>query len=301
VKVLIAEDYSVSRTVLKRTVEIKESLQTRRVNTPDVVISDWMMPNHDRKGYTFSSNSHEQDGVQEMSETQDSRTARIVLADDQSLIRIGLRSILAQEPDIEIVGEASTGAEALQLCRLLKPDLVLMDIQMPEMDGLVATREIKEELPLTSVLVLTAHDNIDYLLEAVRAGAAGYLLKESASQRVAGAIRRVIDGESPLDQELAMRLLGQLSAQTVPTVTKEVRRAEKLRREALEVLTDRELEILSLLARGLTNQQISENLYLSVGTVKTHVHRIISKLGVSDRTQAAVLAIRLGLTSTEDH
>jgi DNA-binding NarL/FixJ family response regulator len=245
--------------------------------------------------------ARELDRAQDVSETQSSRTARVVLADDQTLIRIGLRSILAQESDIKIVGEASTGTEALRLCRLLKPDLVLMDVQMPEMDGLTATRAIKEELPLTSVLVLTAYNNVDYLLEAVRAGAAGYLLKESASQRVANAVRRVINGESPLEQELAMQLLGRLSAQTVPAETKEVLRADERRQEAIEALTGRELETLSLLALGLTNQQIAENLYLSVGTVKTHVHRIISKLCVSDRTQAAVLAIRLGLTSTEDY
>ncbi len=239
----------------------------------------------------------EVDRAREMSQPQGPKTARVVLADDQNLIRVALRTILAQEPDIEIVGEASTGAETVRLCRLLKPDVVLMDIQMPEMDGLTATREIKAELPLTSVLVLTGHDNADYLLEAVRAGAAGFLLKETASQRVAGAIRRVINDESPLDQELAMRLLGRLSTRAVSAPTEEVRRNEKLRQEVLEALTDRELETLNLLALGMSNQQISERLYLSVGTVKTHVHRIITKLGVSDRTQTAVLAVRLGLTA----
>jgi DNA-binding NarL/FixJ family response regulator len=233
--------------------------------------------------------------TREMSKTQNPKTVRIVIAEDEGLVRVGLRSILAQEPTFEVVGEASTGTEALRLCRVLKPNVVLMDVQMPEMDGLAATREIKKELPATSVLVLTAHDNAEYLLEAIGAGAAGYLLKEAALQRVVGAVRRVINGESPLDQELAMRLLGRLSTEVMPLDTKEAARTEKRRQEVLEVLTDRELEILNFLALGMSNQQISESLFLSVGTVKTHVHRIISKLGVSDRTQAALFSIRLGL------
>jgi two-component system, NarL family, response regulator LiaR len=250
----------------------------------------------DPKPYSSRTLRDEDRKTQEMSKAQDPRTVRIAIADDEGLVRVGLRSILAQEPTFEVVGEASTGTEALRLCRVLKPDVVLMDVQMPEMDGLAATREIKKELPATSVLVLTAHDNGEYLLEAIGAGAAGYLLKETALQRVAGAVRRVINGESPLDQELAMRLLGQLSTEVVPRDTKDGVRTERLRQEVLEDLTDRELETLNLLALGMSNQQISESLYLSVGTVKTHVHRIISKLGVSDRTQAALLAIRLGLT-----
>src|SRR5215218_1414871 len=232
-----------------------------------------------------------------MSEAQDSRPVRIVIADDEGLARVGLRSLLAQEPNFEVVGEASTGTEALELCRRLEPDLVLMDVQMPEMDGLTATREVKMELPTTSVLVLTAHDDVNYLLEAVGAGAAGYLLKENALQRVVGAIQRVIDGESPLDQELAMRLLGRMATRNVPAATGEATRSERLAHGAVDALTARELEILSHLALGRTNQQISNNLHLSIGTVKTHVHRIISKLGVSDRTQAAVFAIRAGPVS----
>jgi DNA-binding NarL/FixJ family response regulator len=231
-----------------------------------------------------------------MLSAQDKHVVRIVLADDEELIRFGLVGILSREEDMEVVGEAATGSEALRLCRSLRPELVLMDVEMPEMDGLSATRRLKEELPTTSVLVLTAHDNPDYLLEAVQAGAAGFLLKESALQRVADAVRTVMNGEPLLDQELAVKLLRRLTPQEdTPRRTAEA--DGELRTELLEALTDRELEILELLSRGMSNQQITHQLFLSLSTVKTHVHRIISKLGVSDRTQAAVRAIRLGLVS----
>ena len=198
---------------------------------------------------------------------------------------------------MEVVGEASTGTEALRMCRSLRPDLVLMDVEMPEMDGLSATRRLKEDLPTTSVLILTAHDNPDYMLEAVQAGAAGFLLKESALRRVAGSVRTLMNGEPLLDQELAVRLLKRLSPQGGDAPGRTTRVDGKLRDELLEALTERELEILDLLSKGMTNQDITGQLFLSLSTVKTHVHRIISKLGVSDRTQAAVRAIRLGLVS----
>ncbi len=220
-----------------------------------------------------------------------------MLADDLELIRVGIRSILSAQPGVEVVGEASTGEEAVEVCRRLRPDLVLMDIEMPGMDGISATREIKRELPSTVVLMLTVHDEPEYLLDAVRAGAAGYLLKENAFQRVPGAVRRIINGESPLDQELAMQLLQRISEDQKPSAPQDDASARKSREKVLGDLTGREREILSLIVAGRSNQQIAEELYLSVGTVKTHVHRIISKLGVSDRTQAAVLAIRLGLVS----
>jgi DNA-binding NarL/FixJ family response regulator len=224
-------------------------------------------------------------------------TTRIVLVDDEDLIRFGLMGILSREEDMEVVGEASTGSEALRLCRNLRPELVLMDVEMPEMDGLSATRQLKEELPTISVLILTAHDNPDYMLEAVQAGAAGFLLKESALQHVASAVRTLMNGEPLLDQELAVRLLRRLSPQVEEAGSREAQVDEELRAKMLEALTDRELEILDLLSSGMSNQQIAQQLFLSLSTVKTHVHRIISKLEVSDRTQAAVRAIRLGLVS----
>jgi DNA-binding NarL/FixJ family response regulator len=228
---------------------------------------------------------------------QDPPTTRIVIADDEELIRFGLMGILSREEDIEVVGEASTGTEALRLCRNLRPDLVLMDVEMPEMDGLSATRKLKEELPTTSVLVLTAYDNPDYLLEAVQAGAAGFLLKAGVLQQVASSVRRLMNGEPLLDQELAVRLLRRLSPQAEGAGSREAAVDEELRARILEALTDRELEILDLLSGGMSNQQIAGQLFLSLSTVKTHVHHIISKLEVSDRTQAAVRAIRLDLVS----
>jgi DNA-binding NarL/FixJ family response regulator len=223
--------------------------------------------------------------------SQEGRVMRIVLADDQELIRFSIRSVLAGEEDIEVVGEASTGRESLDLCRRLKPDLVLMDIEMPEMDGIEATRRIKEDLPETSVLMLTSQDDPDYLLDAIQAGAAGYVLKENALFQITSAIRSVLDGEPSLDPGLSMGLLRRLSGQP----SEDSHRAAAHRKEVIELLTNRELEVLGLIALGRTNHQIAQELFLSVGTVKTHTHHIVRKLEVSDRTQAAVLAIKLGL------
>jgi DNA-binding NarL/FixJ family response regulator len=221
---------------------------------------------------------------------------RLVLADDHHLLRSGFRSLLGGEPGLEVVGEASTGLEAIEICRRLVPDLVLMDVRMPEMDGITATRRIKHEQPGVSVLMVTMHENPDYLLEALDAGAAGYVLKDAPADRLINAVRRTLDGESPLNQELATRLLRQLAEEKrfsqYPTPSK--------RHEPLdEELTPRETEVLGLLTSGQTNQQIAQTLTISKGTAKVHVERIIRKLGVSDRTQAAVRAIELGFTSLE--
>ena len=138
-------------------------------------------------------------------------TKRLVLADDHHLLRRGFRSLLSGEPGLEVVGEASTGLEAIELCRRLVPDLILMDVRMPEMDGITATRRIKDEQPGVSVLMVTMHENPDYLLEALDAGAAGYVLKDAPAERLINAVHRTLDGESPLNQELATRLLRKLA------------------------------------------------------------------------------------------
>ncbi|MGH3088479.1 MAG: response regulator transcription factor [Rubrobacteraceae bacterium] len=214
--------------------------------------------------------------------------ARILIADDHDLMREGLRAMVSGEPDLEVVGEARDGREAVEMCRELRPDLVLMDVRMPRMDGLEATRAIKGWDPKVGVLMVTTYEDPSYLLEAVKAGAAGYVIKDATRQELVDAIRRALEGEHPLDQDLAMQLLKRLATEQKPET--------KPPPEPLaEPLTDRELEVLRRLARGRTNPQISSDLYVSEGTVKAHVRRIIQKLDVSDRTQAAVKAIDLGL------
>ena len=214
-----------------------------------------------------------------------SRPGRVIIADDHELARLGLRTMLEPEPDLEVVGEAATGREAVELSRRLEPDLVLMDIRMPDVDGLVATRAIKEELPRVSILIVTLSEDPDYLLEALRVGAAGYVLKDASRREVVAAVRQVLSGESPLDPKLAAQLIRRLAHQTPPK--------DQLAKHGDE-LTQRELDVLRLVAEGKTNAEIAQSLFVSVGTVKVHVERIINKLGVSDRTQAAVRGVELG-------
>lgn len=208
-----------------------------------------------------------------------------------------LRSVLEGEPDLEVVGEAEDGREAVGMCRALEPDLVLMDVSMPVMDGITATRQIKAERPRTIVLMVSAHESLEYLMEAVEAGAAGYVIKDATPERLLNAVHRALEGESPLNQELAMRLLRHLSereganGRRSPAAPREASREDSPARR----LTVRELEVLGALAVGKTNRQIAEELTISRATVKTHVERLIAKLGVSDRTQAAVMAVKLGL------
>ena len=230
------------------------------------------------------------------SEDRGDRPGRVLIADDHALVREGLRAVLEGEEGIEVVGEAADGLEALRACGELSPDLVLMDVRMPGMDGLEATRQIKARMPGVAVVMVTMHENPDYLLEAVRAGAAGYVLKEASGERIAGAVRRTLGGDSALEEGLAMRLLGRLAA-AAPQGEGPVRAGEPS--GALpEGITPREAEVLGLMARGFTNPQIAKALLYSVSTVKAAVQSVTAKLGVSDRTQAAVRAIELGLVTS---
>jgi len=210
-----------------------------------------------------------------------------VIADDHELARAGLRAMLTDQRGFELVGEASNGQEALLLCRRLQPDLALIDVRMPGMDGLSTCRAVKQECPATSVILVTMHANPEYLFEALKAGAAGYVLKDVSQRELISAVQKVLHGESILNQELVARLLQRLASETQS-------------REDLPAgrLSPREREVLELLTKGQTNREIARKLTVSVSTVKIHVEHILAKLGVSDRTQAAVRAIEMGLVST---
>jgi DNA-binding NarL/FixJ family response regulator len=225
---------------------------------------------------------------------KDETTKRLILADDHHLLRRGFKSLLSGEPDLDVVGEASNGLQAIEMCLRLEPDLILMDVRMPKMDGITATRKIKAEQPGVGVLVVTMHENPDYLLEALNAGAAGYVLKDAPADRLISAVHRTLNGESPLNQELATLLLRRLADEKPHRPPPQT----NLKPPA-EALTPRETEVLTLLTTGQTNQQIAHSLNISKGTAKVHVERIIRKLDVSDRTQAAVRAIELGFSSPD--
>lgn len=224
--------------------------------------------------------------------------ARIAIVDDHDVVREGIGAMLSGEEDLEVVGSARDGREAIKLCRTFRPSLVLMDVRMPDMDGLAATRAIKHQFPDISVLILTMHSNQDYLLEAIRAGAAGYVLKDASQSQLTTAIRKVLEGEVSLNRELATQLLRRLAAEEEDS-RKSARQHGLPRRES--PLTRREMEVLELMALGKTNREIAENFFISVGTTKNHVEHIISKLGVSDRTQAVVRSLEAGLIAFPEH
>jgi len=223
---------------------------------------------------------------------------RLLLADDHPLFRDALRRLLDEASVLEWVGEAGDGQRTLELCRSLRPNLVLMDVRMPKMDGLEATRIIKEEFPRTIVLILTAVDDPNFLLEALSTGADGYVLQDATREQLINVIRRVLSGETPLSQELAAELIVGLGGEA-----KQERglppQSEKRQEPPPELLTDRVLEVLRLLVQGKHNPEIAQDLGISNGTVKIHVHHITSKLDVSDRTKAVVRAIDLGLLAPE--
>ncbi len=230
--------------------------------------------------------------------------ARLLLAEDHALVREGIRNMLADEPDLEVVGEAANGQEALELCRELEPDLVLMDVRMPQMDGLEATRAIKGEFPMTSVLMVTSHESPDYLLDAIRAGAAGYVLKEATRGELLDSVRKVLAGENTLDQGLAMRLLQRVAnennQQTEPTPDPAGKRQKPLPKPPMVPLSVKELEAVRLIVTGVKNREIAQVMMVSMSSAKTYIKRAMLKLQVSDRTQAAVRAIELGLIPSEE-
>jgi DNA-binding NarL/FixJ family response regulator len=212
---------------------------------------------------------------------------RVMVVDDHELVRAGLTGLLADEADIDVVGEATNGREAVQLCQRLRPELVLMDVRMPEMDGLAATRAIKEVRPETAVIIVTMHESADYLYEALKAGAAGYVLKDARREDLVAAVRTVQRGETILNADLASQLLRRMAGEV------------KKPAQAQANLTPREVEVVRLLAQGKTNREIADDLVVSLSTVKAHVEHIIAKLNVSDRTQAAVRAVEFGLLKAE--
>jgi len=209
---------------------------------------------------------------------------RVLVADDQPLVRSGFRMVLDERPDLELVGEAADGLEALRLSRELDPDVILMDVRMPNMDGVEATRRLVESGARARVLVLTTFDLDEYVYAAIRAGASGFLLKDVEPAALVDAIRVVAAGNSLFGPEATQRLLDQFAQP-----------ASSERAEELEQLTDREREILSLMAHGLSNAELAERLYLTEATVKSHVSSIFRKLGVRDRVQAVIAAYEAGL------
>lgn len=214
-------------------------------------------------------------------------TIQVLIADDHAIVRKGIRALLATEPGIEVVGEACDGQEAMIMARQIEPDVILMDLVMPGTDGLEATRKLTDMLPEVSILVLTSFDGDDKVFPAIKAGALGYLLKDTGPEELIRAIQQVSRGESSLHPSVARRLIRRISAPQQPPTE-------------IDALTEREIEVLCLVAHGKSNREISDKLSISEATVRTHVSNILAKLGLCSRTQAALYALREGLVSLRD-
>jgi len=213
----------------------------------------------------------------------------VIICDDQALVREGLEMLLGLDQDIEVVATAENGFDALKLVEQHAPHLVLMDLKMPVMNGIEATREIRRKHPQVKVLVLTTYDHDDWLFDAIRAGASGYLLKDAKREEIIRAIKGTLDGKTYLDPKIAGKVMD--------NVISDRKIASSRLREAL---TDREWDVLSELAKGFTNSEIAEHLHLSEGTVRNHVSAILTKLNLTDRTQAAILAVKHGLDAKQE-
>ena len=213
-------------------------------------------------------------------------TVRVVIADDQGMVRSGFTTLLNSEPDIEVIGEAVNGQEAIVRAAQLRPDVLLMDIRMPVLDGLQATREITAMPGAPRVLVLTTFDLDDYVYQALRWGASGFLLKDASARELADAVRIVAAGDALLSPGVTRRLIAEFARMGAPRGPS---------RDNLDGLTERECEVLALVARGMSNAEIAGRLIVAEQTIKTHVSRILMKLGLRDRTQAVVLAYETGL------
>ncbi len=235
---------------------------------------------------------------------------RVLIVDDQDIVRQGMNTILSHEPGIEVAGVAANGQEAIAQVEALQPDVVLMDLKMPVMNGIQATRTLGKRYPRTRVLVLTTYDADEWVFDAIRAGASGYLLKDAASEEIVAAIRGVVAGEVHLDPAIAGKVLAEFNRLTTsspvrsgPRLVNDPAAHSGSPAEAnellLEPLTERELAILQEMVQGKTNKEIAETLFLAEGTVKNYVSAIIDKLQANDRTQAAILALKRGLARLE--
>lgn len=219
-------------------------------------------------------------------------TVRVVVVDDQALMRDGFTMILDAQPDIEVVGEADNGRAGVAICQQLRPDVVLMDVRMPGMDGIQATRLVSSDTSLdTRVLVLTTFDLDEHVYAAIRAGASGFLLKDTPTADLVAGIRVIARGDGLLSPSVTRRLIAEFARQPPPDAATDL----------LDTLTDREREALELLARGLSNKEIAAAMFVGEATVKTHVSRLLTKLRVRDRVQAVVMAYETGLVRPGDH